>query len=173
VCGTDISSEAIRQARSRLEQAHVVDLDRDEVPFSPQSFDTLIYADILEHLKFPWTVVRAQRSLLRAGGRAFCSLPNVGHYRVVWQLLRQRWEYTTEGVFDYTHLRFFTRASLRAMFAGAGYQGPSIDPLYPPSRKVRAFNRLTLGRLHDLSVGAWWLEARSSSHSIGKWKQEP
>lgn len=161
VSGVDISPEAIRQAGNRLEEAHVVDLDQATAPFPTGSFDTILYADVLEHLKFPWAVVRSQRSLLRGGGRVFCSLPNVGHYKVLLRLLRQRWEYEIEGVLDYTHLRFFTRHSLRAMFLAGGYRVAMASPLYASSLKVRAFNALTLGRIRDIIVFAWWLEART------------
>ena len=55
----------------------VADLDTDLVEMPLASFDTIIYGDVLEHCKFPWEVVRAQRPLLWTGGRAFCSIPNV------------------------------------------------------------------------------------------------
>jgi SAM-dependent methyltransferase len=160
VCGVDISEPAIDAARRRLAEAHVVDLDREVPPFPPHSFDTLIYGDVLEHLTFPWITVKHQSSLLRAGGRAFCSAPNIGHRMTLIRLLRQKWEYESEGLFDYTHLRFFTRRSLEAMFRSGGYGRVTSDSLYPASWKARLFNLLTLGWLPDLNVSSLWIEAR-------------
>ncbi|MHB8572578.1 MAG: class I SAM-dependent methyltransferase [Candidatus Dormibacteria bacterium] len=159
VIGIDLSTEAVREAAGRLEAAHRVDLDADPAPFPEASFDSIIYADVLEHLKYPWEVVRAQRPLLRPGGRAFCSIPNVAHVRVVTHLLRQRWEYQSEGIFDYTHLRFFARGSLDAMFRSAGYTHVVVAPLQRASTRVRLFNLLTLGSLRGLTVRSWWLTA--------------
>jgi SAM-dependent methyltransferase len=102
VCGVDISEQAIDSARRRLAEAHVVDLDREIAPFPPRSFDTLIYGDVLEHLTFPWITSKHHSTLLRPGGRAFCSAPNIGHRMTLIRLLRQKWEYETEGLFDYT-----------------------------------------------------------------------
>jgi O-antigen biosynthesis protein len=161
VVGIDLSPDAITQAAARLEAAHAVDLDRERPPFPASTFDTLIYADVLEHLKLPWEVLRDQRLLLHPGGRAFCSTPNVGHGRVLLRLLRQRWEYETEGVFDYTHLRFFTRRSLEAMFKAAGYREVSCRPLERASIKARIFNVLTVRLLRELTVHAWWVEAKA------------
>jgi 2-polyprenyl-3-methyl-5-hydroxy-6-metoxy-1,4-benzoquinol methylase len=161
VVGVDLNPDAVAQAARRLESAHVLDLDRSEVQFPAESFDTLLYADVLEHLKYPWNVVRSQRLLLRPGGRAYCSAPNVGHFRVLSRLLRQRWEYETEGIFDYTHLRFFTRSSLAAMFRAASYRQVVCKPLERLSLKARMFNRLTLGVAHDFTVRSWWIEART------------
>jgi ubiquinone/menaquinone biosynthesis C-methylase UbiE len=42
VAGLDISSDAVAQAAQQLETAHVIDLDREEVPFPNESFDTLV-----------------------------------------------------------------------------------------------------------------------------------
>jgi 2-polyprenyl-3-methyl-5-hydroxy-6-metoxy-1,4-benzoquinol methylase len=160
VAGLDISSDAVAQAAQQLETAHVIDLDREEVPFPNESFDALVYADVLEHLKFPWKVVRSQRALLRPGGRAYCSVPNVGHARVFLNLLRQRWEYESEGLFDYTHLRFFTRRSLVAMFRTAGYREVRCHRLEHCSLKAWMFTWLTLGLLRDFTVRSWWVEAK-------------
>jgi SAM-dependent methyltransferase len=160
VRGVDISEQAVDSARRVLAEAHVVDLDREEPPFPKSSFDTIIYGDVLEHLKFPWITVKQHSSLLRAGGRAFCSTPNIGHRRTLIRILLQRWEYEPEGLFDYTHLRFFTRRSLEAMFRSGGYARVRSDSLYPPSWKVRLFNLLTPGRLRDLNVSSLWIEAQ-------------
>jgi SAM-dependent methyltransferase len=159
VSGIDISPAAILEANKRLMAAHVVDLDRDMAPYGAESFDTILYGDVLEHLKFPWNVVRDQRKLMAPGGRAFCSLPNVGHHRVIRRLLMQRWEYESEGIFDYTHLRFFTRRPLEAMFRSAGYDQVATSELWPLTFKGRMLNRLTFGALRDLLIRQWWVEA--------------
>ncbi len=161
VFGVDLSPEAVAAASRRLSNAYVVDLDRDRLPFERETFDTLIYGDVLEHLKFPWIALRDHRVLLKPGGRAFCSIPNVGYRAALFKLLRQRWDYETEGLFDYTHLRFFTRRSLEAMFRDAGFVSVTSSSLRPPSPKLRLFNLVTLGALRDFNISSFWIEARA------------
>jgi hypothetical protein len=48
------------------------------------------------------------------------SVPNVAHGAVRLALLKGRWEYRSLGLLDDTHLRFFTRESLREMLKRAG-----------------------------------------------------
>jgi 2-polyprenyl-3-methyl-5-hydroxy-6-metoxy-1,4-benzoquinol methylase len=162
VFGVDLSPDAVAAASHRLSKAQVVDLDRDRLPFAAETFDTLIYGDVLEHLKFPWITLREHRLLLKPGGRAFCSIPNVGYRATLFKLLRQRWDYETEGLFDYTHLRFFTRRSLEAMFRDAGFVSVTSSPLHPPSPKLRLFNLVTFGALRDFNISSFWIEASTS-----------
>lgn len=161
VYGVDLSPEAVSSAGRRLTRAQVADLDRDPLPFEPETFDTLIYGDVLEHLKFPWITLRDHRLLLRPGGRAFCSIPNVGYRRTLFELLRQRWDYETEGLFDYTHLRFFTRRSVVAMFRDAGFVNVVASALHPPTPKLQLFNAVTLGALRDFNISSFWIEAHA------------
>jgi 2-polyprenyl-3-methyl-5-hydroxy-6-metoxy-1,4-benzoquinol methylase len=161
VFGVDLSPDAVAAASHRLSKAQVVDLDRDRLPFATETFDTLIYGDVLEHLKFPWITLREHRPLLKPGGRAFCSIPNVGYRVTLFKLLRQRWDYETEGLFDYTHLRFFTRRSLEAMFRNAGFVNVTSSPLHPPSPRLRLFNFVTFGALTDFNISSFWIEARA------------
>ncbi|WP_208103072.1 hypothetical protein, partial [Escherichia coli] len=52
------------------------------------------------------------------------SLPNVRHYSVVLPLLfGGRWDYEDAGLLDRTHLRFFTKASAKALLSSSQF-GP-------------------------------------------------
>jgi SAM-dependent methyltransferase len=52
--------------------------------------------------------------------RVVVSLPNIAHWTARRQLLRGRWPQEDHGLFDRTHLRFFTRATARALVEDAG-----------------------------------------------------
>ena len=45
-------------------------------------FDCVVFADVLEHLRDPWAVLRRCREALRSGGHVVASIPNVAYYRV-------------------------------------------------------------------------------------------
>ena len=49
------------------------------------------------------------------------SVPNVGHYSIVEDLIAGRWDYLPIGLLCYTHLRFFTKATLESWLHRAGF----------------------------------------------------
>ncbi len=83
-------------------------------------FDAVVCGDVLEHVVDPWGTLAALADLLRPGGRMVVSLPNAAHWTVRRALLRGRFPREDHGLFDRTHLRWFTRADARALVAGAG-----------------------------------------------------
>jgi SAM-dependent methyltransferase len=86
--------------------------------FAP--FDALVCGDVLEHLRDPWRTLHALVALLRPGGRAAISIPNIAHWTARRALLRGRFDYAAHGLFDRTHLRFFTRATAHDLATSAG-----------------------------------------------------
>jgi 2-polyprenyl-3-methyl-5-hydroxy-6-metoxy-1,4-benzoquinol methylase len=83
-------------------------------------FDTVILADVLEHMADPMSLLMAARAHLAPGGSLLVSLPNAVHWSVRAQILSGRFEYANKGIMDRGHLRFFTQASAEQMFAQAG-----------------------------------------------------
>ena len=71
------------------------------------------------------------------------SIPNVRFGPVVSNLLlRGKWTYTDIGVLDRTHLRFFTRSSMKELFFESGYIVQEIHPI----RQLRRGRIAMLGR---------------------------
>lgn len=122
VSGLDRDEEAAEKARPDLENVVVADLDTSSLleHFDAASFDVVLLADVLEHLKEPSRALRDATTLLRDGGRLVLSVPNVAHGALRLALLQGRWEYTETGLLDNTHLHFFTRSSLFELVEGAG-----------------------------------------------------
>ena len=111
VVGIELDEDYAMDARDRLDlvvQGDVSAVLRDSAP-ELGSFDCLIAADVLEHLVDPWGALRDAAALLDPGGAAVVSLPNVQYALVFWRLIRQgRWPREPAGLFDATHLRWFT-----------------------------------------------------------------
>jgi SAM-dependent methyltransferase len=108
-------------------------------------FDALVCGDILEHLRDPWDALAFLATLLRAGGTAAVSVPNVAHWTGRRALLRGRFPYAEHGLFDRTHLRFFTRARARELVEGAGLRVRSerfAEAPLPLQSRVPALRRL-------------------------------
>ena len=84
----------------------------DWLPTS-ESYDAIIFADVLEHLADTDAVLRRVHALLSVPtGKLVLSLPNVRHLSVLLDLVvRGEWRYRPAGILDQTHLRFFTSKS--------------------------------------------------------------
>lgn len=136
VSGVEIDEAAAEVASHDLEQVVVTDLDTSLLSdhFAPGSFDAIVFADVLEHLKDPVRVLADSVALLSDGGRVVISIPNVGHGSLRLAHLQGRWTYTDVGLLDHTHIQFFTRARLLDMVRDAGLvvddlRGTVADPL--------------------------------------------
>jgi 2-polyprenyl-3-methyl-5-hydroxy-6-metoxy-1,4-benzoquinol methylase len=83
-------------------------------------YDQIVLGDVLEHTTEPDIVLRQLRPLLGPGGSFVISLPNMLTFRARARLMRGVWQYEDAGIFDRTHLRFFSIASARELIAAAG-----------------------------------------------------
>lgn len=146
VVGVERMAEQARRAAAVLDAVHTGDVETLELPYAPRSFDCIIYADVLEHLVDPWTVLARHRPLLKPSGMLIASLPNIQFAGVIVGLLRGRWEYRDRGVMDRTHLRFFTGSSAQALIESAGYQITTIKRQYrwfdDPSSSLHRYARV-------------------------------
>ncbi|MFH1629215.1 MAG: class I SAM-dependent methyltransferase, partial [Pseudomonadota bacterium] len=87
-----------------------------------ETFDLVNCGDFLEHLRDPWRMLKQIHRLLRHdGGYLVISIPNVGHWSIVRDLLQGRFQYVPSGLLCVTHLRWFTESSIRTALADAGF----------------------------------------------------
>jgi methionine biosynthesis protein MetW len=85
-------------------------------------FDYVIFADVLEHLADPDVVLRDSARLLSGDGRVIVSLPNIVSLRARLRILRGKWEYEDFGIFDRSHLRFYSIEGGRRLLATTGFK---------------------------------------------------
>lgn len=92
----------------------------DELPDT--YFDVIYCNDVLEHLVDPYSVLAALKYKLSEKGVVISSIPNIRYhyaFKQVW--LKKNWEYEGHGIFDKTHMRFFTKKSIAKMYTDQGY----------------------------------------------------
>jgi len=85
-------------------------------------FDVVTFNDSLEHFPEPLGPLRLARQKLKSDGTLLCCVPNVRYVENVKNLLFGKdWRYTSMGILDDTHLRFFTEKSIARTIGEAGY----------------------------------------------------
>lgn len=145
VCGIEVNPAFADAARKRLSRVIEDDaLMGIRVLIQERaSFDTLIFADCLEHLADPGTVLTEAVRLLRPGGQCVVSLPNVRFYSTLTSLLFYgRWPRKPRGVHDSTHLAWFTRRDALDLVASAGLRVRDLSANYRLIDSPHRVNRL-------------------------------
>ena len=85
-------------------------------------FDFILCADILEHLRDPMRLLKQLKERLAPGGELIASLPNSGnlYFRLV--ILSGRFPQDDKGLFDRTHVRFYTWDGWHRLFEESGFR---------------------------------------------------
>lgn len=119
ITGIEYSPEYADEARTRLHRVFQGDAESfDWSRFAPDEFDCLIFADILEHLRQPERMLATALGHLRPGGHIVISMPNIRHISALSAIaLGGSFPQRDRGIFDRTHLRWFTLADAKAMLA--------------------------------------------------------
>ncbi|MEA2443254.1 MAG: hypothetical protein QOJ12_546 [Thermoleophilales bacterium] len=132
VTGVEIDADYAAAARERLDRVIRADVEElFEGDGGLGEFDCVIAADVLEHLRDPWTALTRAAGHLRPGGVAVISLPNIRYWHTFWMLGRHgTWPRTDFGICDRTHLRFFTLKDAYELIDQAGLTRTRTSPQY-------------------------------------------
>ena len=102
-------------------------------------FDFILILDVLEHLIDPWETLIMINENIGSKTKLIVSLPNVSDFIFLNKLLfKNKFEYTSRGgIFDQTHLRFFTINDMRDMFDVTNFKIYSESPNYLHNKSIR------------------------------------
>jgi 2-polyprenyl-3-methyl-5-hydroxy-6-metoxy-1,4-benzoquinol methylase len=159
-CGIELCEGPARDAQTKMNQVIVGNVESMALELPTEHFDVLLLSEVLEHLVDPWAVLKRLRPLLKPGAVIRAGSPNVCHYSVVATLLKGRWRYEEKGVFDATHLRWFSPSGYCEMFESCGFIVDDVRPARPLNSKARLFNFLTGRRFEYLLHTQIVLKAR-------------
>ena len=146
VVGIEFDEKMAKIAQKKIDKVIVGDIENINLAdsFPPNYFDCIIFADILEHLKNPWKILKSSAQFLNAGGVVIASIPNVRHYSTIIDLLfRGCWPYRDRGIHDKTHLRFFTLRNIEELFQYADLKIVRIERNYRIIEKPHSYNRFS------------------------------
>jgi 2-polyprenyl-3-methyl-5-hydroxy-6-metoxy-1,4-benzoquinol methylase len=122
VTGVDMDPETLATCAPFCERTVQANLEDPQwaAPLAGESFDAIICADVLEHLRDPRPLLNQLHGFLKPGGSVLMSLPNASHLTVVASLLGGRFPYQKNGLLDHTHLKFYGREDLDALLRECG-----------------------------------------------------
>lgn len=151
--GIEKNPGAAEIAATRLDLVANVDVEQTPLPFAPGGgLDCLIYGDVLEHLTDPWTLLRRHAEALSPQGTMLISVPNVEHWSFAARLLRGTWDYEDTGLFDRTHLRWFSLESMRRGLQQVGLVPLDVHPRVFQPEQAETFIAALVPALQALGV---------------------
>jgi ubiquinone/menaquinone biosynthesis C-methylase UbiE len=158
-CGIELCEAPAQEARKKMNRVIVGDVETIDLGLAENDFDILVMSEVLEHLIDPWKVLRALRRSMKPGALVRSGSPNVCHRSVLSALLCGRWRYESTGIFDATHLRWFSPETYRELFESCNFRVDAVGPAEPLRFKARTLNALTFGRFQYLLHTQIYLKA--------------
>ncbi len=131
VYGIDISKKAILIAKKQLTEAKVVDLNEERLPFRNKYFDLVISTEVIEHLFDPSNFLKEINRVLKKNGELIITTPNILYWGNRLNFLVGKFLYTKEGVFDESHVHFFTYQTLINELNKSGFRVTDSKHVYP------------------------------------------
>jgi O-antigen biosynthesis protein len=121
----DVSQVALERASAAFPEARAVELTPDApLPFDDTSFDLVLCAETLEHVRDVQLLLSEARRVLRPGGTLALTTPANGRATAA-RALVLGWERVLDPLSP--HIRFFGRRSLEGLLEEMGFGVPRIQ----------------------------------------------
>jgi SAM-dependent methyltransferase len=168
--GVEIHPESATQARAVFDRVESRPIE-DALQSLTGPFDLIICADVLEHLVDPWDVLDRLGQVAAHDGELLVSMPNIRYLRALARIaVGAGFRPESEGIFDATHLHFFTKDNIAQLLVSGGweprrwgypsYRSRSPDTLATALARTRSvLSRATRGLTDEWLAGQWWVEA--------------
>ncbi len=139
----DQDAQALQFAQAFAERTVAGDLNKPKTWREIQSkglFEVVLASNVVEHLSDTSFQLKQINMSLTERGRCIIVVPNIAWWRSRWRLLHGFWRYEQYGLFDETHLRFFSLPSLRQSLENSGFH--VLDEAYDPAGGAKWFTPL-------------------------------
>lgn len=123
VTGITISPDELAAAKPFLKKGYLYNLENglpSEV--ANVQYDYIICSHVLEHICHPEKLLADLLSCLEKDGRLIVALPNLFHYSSRWQLLRGNFNYQNAGIWDNTHVKWYTYETGKSLLEKHGFR---------------------------------------------------
>ncbi|MCB2212050.1 methyltransferase domain-containing protein [bacterium] len=143
IFGVDLAPEAVAKAKEVYEDAKVVNIDAEPLPWPDNTFEFVVYLDVIEHVFDPRVGLREIKRVLKPGGKLLLSTPNIlAHIDKMRETKRFPKTSGDPEPYDGGHLHFFTYQDIYDLlkftgFAESQHASPKgNDPNYEFSDKM-------------------------------------
>lgn len=130
----EIDEDSGKEAAEYAEESYVGPKQGDIGQYywakTEKKYDSIIFADVLEHLSNPREVLLKCLSVLKDTGKILVSIPNVAHNSILIDLFNDKFIYDKTGLLDQTHIHFFTNTTFREMLKNTGLYIYRTEPIY-------------------------------------------
>jgi ubiquinone/menaquinone biosynthesis C-methylase UbiE len=135
----DLSEESINRYRNMCDAVQKADVEIDSFNFENSFFDVTLSFMVLEHLRDPQKYLSEIFRVTKTGGLILMTIPNIVSFR---SRLRVLFGYLPHAVSsDRTHIKFYTRRELKALFKKFNAFVEMIPTTFTPhpfnSKKIR------------------------------------
>lgn len=166
--GIEVFEQEAQKAEEKGIEVARLDLETDAFPWPDASVDVVVCNQVLEHLKNIWLPMSEMHRVLRPGGLAVLSVPNLAslHNRLMLAIGRQPTSIRVFGphVRSYAFGEFCDLVELGGAYEVERKVGAGFYPF--PSPVSRALSRIWRGASHTIIVAA-----RKTSDQ-GQWLQQ-
>ena len=148
IYGTDVDYNALTIAKDKYKGVFLLDLDKNDLPFTNNLFDLVVCLDVIEHIKNPYKLLENIDKILKSKGFLILSTPNV---QWIYHIIRLCFGYgpktfghtfkVNEKIWDGGHLHYFTLKDINIICKESGFE--IIDVVY-------SWNVLSLTKLFEL-----------------------
>jgi SAM-dependent methyltransferase len=147
---TGVDYLEIPGVRDRTDEFYLADLSNGIPAEVGAGYDVVLAGDVIEHLPRPKETLREILRVLRPGGELLMSVPNFGHWYPRGRVMLGLFGYDRRGILDDTHLRFFTRSSLRRLVRNCGFDIVEEQATGLPLGMVSEADERTFGAVREV-----------------------
>lgn len=141
VDGIDYDDRSVKEAADKLRKVCQIDLEKDAYEdystladfIGEKRYDSIILADVYEHLRSGQDLVKALSRFLKPQGKILISVPNILYFPIRFQVFFGTIRYQDRGIMDRTHIRFFAPPTIRREFLNNGFSIASLEFVGNPS----------------------------------------
>lgn len=154
VVGIDVFEDTKNKANYKeIDKFIFGNIEEIELPQYENYFDLILLPDVLEHLIEPKKVLEKLKKCLKKDGNIVLSIPNIRHYSAFVKIfVKGDFKYEENGLFDYTHMRFYCRKNINELVTASGYsvlEEESSIKNYKGKSITKILNILTFGLLEE------------------------
>ena len=155
-----------QQINSMIDRLILGNIENIELDLPENYFDVIICGDVLEHLIDPWATLSKLNKYLNSSGIIIISVPNIREYHILYKILILRdFRYSSYGILDKTHLRFFCRKNIINLFDRSLYRIVSVSSIFKLD-KLRNTKKIidwwTFGLIRDFLTAQYVVVAKKA-----------